>query len=71
MLSQTVEILEQLTCREYEVLRLLGEGLTNKEIAESLYVSHSTVRTYVSNILQKLNVTNRAAAAAFAVKYLK
>lgn len=64
-------VIEQLTPVEYQVLKLLGQGLTNKEIAENLFISYSTVRTYVSKIYQKLDVPNRAAAAAFAVKCIE
>lgn len=69
-LSEAEKMIQELTCKEYEVLKLLGQGLTNKEIAECLYLSHSTARTYVSRIFQKLNVANRTAAAALAVKHL-
>lgn len=51
-----------LTERESEVLQLVSEGKTTKEIAEALYLSHGTVRNYISIILEKLNVTNRIEA---------
>lgn len=57
-----------LTEREHEVLRLLVEGLNNTEIAEKLVVSPSTIKSHVSNILAKLNVTSRTEAAALAVR---
>jgi NarL family two-component system response regulator LiaR len=53
---------DQLTRRELEVLRLLAQGLPNQEIANQLSVSMTTVRSHVSNILMKLNVTNRTQA---------
>jgi DNA-binding CsgD family transcriptional regulator/tetratricopeptide (TPR) repeat protein len=55
--------------REVEVLRLLATGSTNPEIAERLFISPYTVKRHVSNILTKLNVTTRAAAARFAVEH--
>lgn len=58
-----------LTDQELRVLGLVSEGKTNKEIAEALYLGQGTVRNYVSNILSKLNVANRAEAAAFAVRH--
>ena len=51
--------------QERKILPLLAEGKTNREIASSLYLSEHTVKTYVSNILQKLNVSRRSEAAAF------
>jgi len=54
-----------LTDREQAVLGLLGEGLSNKAIAGQLFLSEKTVRNYVSIILQKLGLSNRAQAAAY------
>ena len=58
-----------LTEQELRVLALISEGKTNREIAESLYLGEGTVRNYVSNILGKLGVSNRAEAAAYAVEH--
>jgi NarL family two-component system response regulator LiaR len=51
--------------REQEVLNLVAEGKSNREIADSLYISESTVRSHLHNILSKLNLANRVQAAAF------
>lgn len=59
---------ETLTERETEVLRLIAQGRSNKEIASELYLSDKTVKTHVSNILQKLNLLSRTQAALFAVR---
>ena len=54
----------RLTLREREILRLIDDGLSNKEIAQRLSLQTKTVKNHVSNILAKLGVSNRAAAAA-------
>ncbi len=58
-----------LTTQEMLVLNLVSEGKTNREIAHELYLGEGTVRNYVSNILSKLGVSNRAEAAAYAVRH--
>lgn len=59
---------EALTERETDVLRLLAEGKANKEIAQALTIGEKTVKTHVSSILGKLNVTSRTQAALYAVR---
>jgi NarL family two-component system response regulator LiaR len=59
--------LQELTAREGDVLRLLAQGCTNKEIALRLDIGEKTVKTHVSNILSKLNVASRTQAALYAV----
>jgi NarL family two-component system response regulator LiaR len=59
---------EDLTQREREILVLLTEGKTNKEIAKQLSLSEGTVRFHVSNILSKLGVSNRTEAVSFALQ---
>ncbi len=57
---------EELTEREMEVLICIGNGLTNQEISEKLFIGIKTVKTHVSNILSKLNVQDRTQAAVYA-----
>ena len=58
-----------LSHQEKMVLKLVSEGKTNKEIAQVLFLGEGTVRNYVSSILSKLDVSNRAEAAAYAVEH--
>jgi len=58
-----------LSQQERMVLKLVSEGNTNKEIAQNLFLGEGTVRNYVSSILAKLDVSNRAEAAAYAVEH--
>ncbi len=51
-----------ITSREYEVLQHIAQGLSNKEIAETLFLSESTIKTHVSNLLVKLNAKRRTQA---------
>jgi RNA polymerase sigma factor (sigma-70 family) len=59
---------DNLTERERQVLALIAEGMTNKEIAQQLSLSHGTVRVYVSQVLAKLGVGNRTEAARLALE---
>ena len=58
-----------LTDQEMRVLAHVAEGKTNREIAEALYLGEGTVRNYVSSVLNKLGLSNRSEAAAYAVKH--
>jgi DNA-binding NarL/FixJ family response regulator len=66
---ETRSAIENLTPREQEVLRLLAEGLSDKEIAERLYVGSGTVRTHVVSIFNKLGAHSRLQALVFAVRH--
>ncbi|TET48237.1 MAG: response regulator transcription factor [Dehalococcoidia bacterium] len=68
MVKKTAEEEDNLSPREDEVLRLVSQGATNKEIADSLFISENTVKTHLRNIMDKLHLANRSQAAAYAVK---
>jgi DNA-binding NarL/FixJ family response regulator len=63
------QLVEPLTDRERDVLRLLGQGMSNKEIGSELFITERTARTYVSNILGKLGLASRTQAALWAVEH--
>lgn len=62
-------IIDKLTGREIDVLRLLARGLNNKDISERLFLTEGTVRNHVSSILAKLNVADRTQAAVIAIQH--
>lgn len=62
-------LLQSLTARELDMLRLIVKGMSNKEIAHELHLTEGTVKGYVSHMLSKLNVADRTQAALFAVRY--
>jgi DNA-binding CsgD family transcriptional regulator len=62
------EAVTVLTPRELDVLRLVAQGLSNADIAQQLVLSEHTVHRHLANILRKLNLSSRAAAAAWAVR---
>jgi len=59
------DVQAELSPREIEVLELASEGVTNKDIAERLYISVGTVKNHIHNILDKLHLKNRAQIAAY------
>lgn len=59
---------EVLTARELDALRCLAQGMTNREIAEKLVISETTVKTHISSILSKLQLADRTQAALYAVR---
>jgi DNA-binding NarL/FixJ family response regulator len=61
--------LQELTSREREILRLIGKGLTNREIGAQIFLSEKTIKHHVTNILQKLQVRSRVEAALFAARH--
>src|SRR4051794_24627478 len=63
------EPVEPLTDREKDVMRLLGQGMSNKDIGAQLFITERTARTYVSNILGKLGLASRTQAELWAVEH--
>jgi DNA-binding NarL/FixJ family response regulator len=61
-------LLAQMTEREIEIIRFVADGLTNKEIAQQLFISHRTVDTHRTNIMRKLDVTSVAGIVKFAYR---
>jgi DNA-binding NarL/FixJ family response regulator len=64
-----VERLAGLTERELEVLRLVAQGLSNRDIARTLFLSEHTVARHLTHIFTKIEVENRAGAAAYALRH--
>ncbi len=58
-----------LSARELEILALLAQGLTNREIGQKLYLSEGTVRNYISSMMEKLGLRNRVELAAYALRH--
>jgi NarL family two-component system response regulator LiaR len=59
---------EEITSRELDVVRLVAQGRSNHEIAQELVISEKTVKTHISNILSKLNLSDRTQLAIYAIK---
>lgn len=66
--SEDSDRLGRLTRQEREILRLIGKGMTNREIAEQIHLTEKTVKNYVSNLLVKLGMSHRTQAALFAAR---
>jgi RNA polymerase sigma factor (sigma-70 family) len=66
--SKTLSVFETLTPREKEILKLIGEGYKNKEIAEQLFISVKTVEKHRSNLMEKLQLHNSAAVTSYAIQ---
>jgi len=67
-LNRKEETRNKLSTRELETLKLMGQGLSNKAIAERMFISDNTVKYHIRNILQKLAVQNRTEAVALALR---
>src|SRR4051812_10169073 len=63
--------LERLTGQEQRILDLIGQGLTNRQIGEQMFLAEKTVKNYVSSMLAKLGLTSRTQAAIFSTKHQK
>ena len=65
------EMIARLSPQEHEVLTLLAEGLTNRQIAERMYLAEKTIKNYVTSILSKMGMARRTEAAVYAARHLK
>jgi len=61
--------LDALTTQEQKILELIGQGMTNRQVAEAMFLAEKTVKNYVSSMLAKLGLTSRTQAAIFATKH--
>ena len=66
--GRSADPLQELTEREQEILKLVGKGMTNREIGERLHLSEKTIKHYITNILEKLQVRSRVEAALVAAR---
>ncbi len=69
--KQSVNLLSSLTSREFEILKLIAKGLSNKLIARELDISDGTVKVHVKHLLKKLNLRSRVEAAVWMVNHQK
>ena len=65
------ERIARLSQQEHQVLELLAEGLTNRQIAERLFLAEKTIKNYVTSVLSKLGVARRTEAAIYAARHLR
>ncbi len=68
VIAEVGDEMDGLTGRELEVLRMVGQGMTNKEVAQKLYISDRTVQAHLSSIFSKLQVASRTEAVMYAVR---
>jgi len=61
--------LENLTSQEQRILQLIGEGMTNRQMAETMFLAEKTIKNYVSSLLAKLGLESRTQAAIFSLKH--
>ena len=66
--GESDELLDRLSDQERRILDFIGEGLTNRQIAERMFLAEKTVKNYVSNLLLKLNMSRRTEAAAYVAR---
>jgi two-component system, NarL family, response regulator LiaR len=66
--SKNIPLYDDLTPREIEILKLIAEGLSNKEIAHRLVISEKTVKNHINNIFSKLHVLDRSQAVIYAIR---
>ena len=69
VMAQVGDEMDGLTSRELEVLRMVARGLTNKEVAQQLFISDRTVQAHLSSIFSKLQVASRTEAVMYAVRH--
>jgi two-component system, NarL family, response regulator DevR len=65
------ELIARLSAQERQVLLLLAEGLTNRQIADRMYLAEKTIKNYVTSVLSKMGLTRRTEAAVYAARHLK
>ena len=68
---QNSSLAKSLTRREKEILLLISDGISNKKIAEQLFISENTVKNHLKNLLEKLELDNRVQLAIYAIKHFK